>query len=69
MRVLSGAAGVVKSEKYTPASRRQLRRLQQLGCEANPRLTQHAATRRINAAVVTLRLGRGQRLPPLGPPP
>lgn len=55
----------MKGEKAWPASRRQLRRLTQLGVAHVAQLTQHGATRLINAAVAALRLGRGVRLPPL----
>jgi len=61
----------VKNEKWKPASPRQMKRIEQLvklhrvGVNVQGELTGHKATQLINWMVVQLKLGRGERLPPL----
>lgn len=62
----------MKDEKYKPASKRQIKRILQLlrltglgGVKVQGNLTGHRATQLINNLVVRLKLGRGERLPPI----
>lgn len=52
----------MKTDKCTPASKRQLARLRQFGVTPPPGLTVDAATRLLNPLVVQLKLHRGERL-------
>ena len=61
----------MKDEKYKPCSPRQVKCILQLvhllglGVNVQGELTGHRATVLINMLVVKLKLGRGERLPPL----
>ena len=61
----------MKDEKWKPASPRQIKRILQLvnilglGVNIQGELTGHKATVLINSLVVKLKLGRGERLPPI----
>lgn len=59
----------MKSDRWTPVSERQLKRMDQLGVRNTPDLTIHRASQLINEAVARLRLVRGQRLSNLPSPP
>lgn len=62
----------MKDEKYKPASKRQYKRLAQLvrltglGVNITGAITGHRMTVLLNWFIFSLKLGRGQRLPPLG---
>lgn len=58
----------MKSEKYEPPSKRQYRRMKQLGLEPCSGMTGHRASQMINEAVVKLGLARGDRLSPIDSP-
>ncbi len=61
----------MKDEKWKPASPRQVKRILQLvqilglGVNVQGELTGHRASVLINSLVSKLKLGRGERLPPL----